>query len=538
MRQRTVVVGGGLAGLLAARRRQRAGDQVLVLEQEAAVGGAIAADQVAGLELNIGAEAYSTASGAVDALLEELGLGGQIVSPRQELGSRVVSDAGVHRAPGASLLGIPGRPLAADVRAVLGTAGSLRASLERFLPARYGNRPGATVEELVRKRLGRRVADRLVAPIVGGVHSADPDVLEFATASPQLAAALDRGGSLIRAVRRIRGRSTASAGTRVHAVAPTMAALPKTLASGILEDGGILRTGVRVTRIEPGVIQPGETEQNAVEPDSPEQDYPEQHSPEQDAVWPDSPELDAVGEGAREEPARRWSVVTSRGERLGADHLVLACPPDVAGELLADAAPTISAAIPSAPSARVRLVALVLDAPALDGFPSGTGALVAPGTAGITAKALTHATAKWEHVQRLAREALATAGSPHVVRLSYGRPGEALPAPEGIVDLALADASAILGVPLRAEQLIESRVIDWDRAMRQARPGHRAALETLTGLLAAEPALELVGSWRAGTGIDAIVRADDAAADTTTQTTQKTQTPQKTQNSLMEGHHR
>src|SRR5699024_1510783 len=244
-----------------------------------------------------------------------------------------------------------------------------------------------------------------------------------------------------------------------------------------------------------------------VEPDSPEQDYPEQHSPEQDAVWPDSPELDAVGEGAREEPARRWSVVTSRGERLGADHLVLACPPDVAGELLADAAPTISAAIPSAPSARVRLVALVLDAPALDGFPSGTGALVAPGTAGITAKALTHATAKWEHVQRLAREALATAGSPHVVRLSYGRPGEALP--------------AILGAPLRAEQLIEARVLDWDRAMRQARPGHRAALETLTGLLAAEPALELVGSWRAGTGIDAIVRADDAAADTTTQTTQK-----------------
>src|SRR5690625_6517573 len=61
---------------------------------------------------------------------------------------------------------------------------------------------------------------------------------------------LDRGGSLIRAVRRIRGRSTASAGTRVHAVAPTMAALPKTLASGILEDGGILRTGVRVTRSE------------------------------------------------------------------------------------------------------------------------------------------------------------------------------------------------------------------------------------------------------------------------------------------------
>lgn len=502
MRQRTVVVGGGLAGLLAARRRQRAGDQVVVLEQEASVGGAIAADQVAGLSLNVGAEAYSTASGAVDALLEELGLSEQIVSPRPGLGSRVVSEAGVHRAPGSSLLGIPGRPLAADVRAVLGTAGALRASLERFLPARYGNRPGATVEELVRKRLGRRVAQRLVAPVVGGVHSADPATLEFATASPQLAAALGTDGSLVKAVRRIRGRSTASAGTQVHALDPTMAALPQALAARILGGGGILRTGVSVTDIEqnrPGDAAPAEPVEQAAadDPAVPDVGPTDQHRAADSA----------------EEPARRWGVITSRGERLGADHLVLACPPDVAGRLLATSAPDIAAAIPSAPSARVRLVALVLDAPVLDAFPSGTGALVAPGTTGITAKALTHATAKWEHVQRLAREELALAGSPHVVRLSYGRPGEELPTAEGIVGLALDDASAILGVNLGAEQLFEARVIDWDRAMRQALPGHRAALETLAGLVEAEPALELVGSWRAGTGIDAIVRAD-AAADT------------------------
>lgn len=474
MRQRTLVVGGGLAGLLAARRRQRAGDQVVLLEQQPAVGGAIAAADVAGLTLNAGAEAYATASGAVDALLEELGLGERIVAPRQDLGSRLVSDAGVHRAPGASLLGIPSRPLAADVRAVLGTWGSLRASLERVLPARYGNRPGATVETVVRKRLGRRVADRLVAPIVGGVHSADPATLEFAAASPQLAAALGTDGSLVKAVRRLRGRSAASAGTRVHALTPTMAALPRTLEARFLSDGGILRTGVKVTGVERRAPEPAAAE-------------------------------------AAEEPARRWAVITGRGERLGADRLVLACPPDVAAALLADAAPVVAAAIPSAPSAPIRLVALVLDAPGLDDFPAGTGALVAPGTTGITAKALTHATAKWEHVQRAAREALGAAGSPHVVRLSYGRPGEDLPACEDVIDLALEDASAILGVPLGTRQLIEARVIDWDRAMRQALPGHRAALETLTGLVDAEPALELVGSWRAGTGIEAIVRADAAA---------------------------
>ena len=133
----------------------------------------------------------------------------------------------------------------------------------------------------------------------------------------------------------------------------------------------------------------------------------------------------------------------------------------------------------------------------------------APGTAGIRAKALTHASAKWEHVQRALREALPSARSPHLVRLSYGRPGEALPGREELIDLALADATRILGVHLGRDHLLDSTVIYWERAMRQPLPGHRAALDSLTALLAEQPSLELVGSWRAGTGIDAIVRADD-----------------------------
>ncbi|MGP5362098.1 protoporphyrinogen/coproporphyrinogen oxidase [Brachybacterium tyrofermentans] len=485
MSERTLVVGGGLAGLLAARRHQRAGHRVVLLEAGNPVGGAIAdvriardpddgstsTDPAAQLVLNAGAEAYSIGSGAVDALVAELGLAEQVVSPREGLSSRVVSAAGVHRAPGGSLLGIPGRPLAADVRAVLGLRGALRASLERLLPASVGARPGATVAEVVRTRLGAAVLERLVAPVVGGVHSADPATLEFAAASPQLSAGLAEHGSLVTAVRRLRGRSTGSAGTRVHTLAPSLGALPAALLEQFLAAGGIVRTSVVATAVLRG--------------------------------------------------ATGWQVRTAAGETLEADRLVLACPPDTAHDLLTakpgeqqagaiGAVARIASAIPQTPSAPVRLVVLVLDAPPLDSFPSGTGALVAPGTAGVRAKALTHASAKWAHVQRAAREAFPSAASPHVVRLSFGRPGEELPDPAGIVDLALADASRILGVALPREQLLAARVIDWDRAMRQPRPGHRAALDALTAVLGEEPSLELVGSWRAGTGIDAIVRADAA----------------------------
>lgn len=489
MSSSTVVVGGGVAGLLAARRRALAGDRVTVLVPEAEPGGAVAAIGIAGLEINAGAEAFSVTSGAVEELLGELGLADAVVSPAAGRGSRLVSDAGSLPSPRGGLLGIPGRPLSADARAVLGTLGALRAWAERFLPAGRGLAPGVTIGAYVRARMGRRVAERLVAPVVGGVHSADPETLELAAIQPRLAGAVREHGSLAAAVRALRPRG-ASAGTAVRSIAPTMAELPRALARDLKERGAEIRTLTRAVRVERA-----------------------------DGAW-----RVGIASGA----SAAGTANADASDALTADRLILACPPDVARALLAGAAPDIAAAIPEAPSSPVRLVALVLDAPALDAAPSGTGALVAPGTAAVRAKALTHASAKWDHVR-------AAAAPLHVVRLSYGRPGEELPADDhaleasggrsALVDRALADASAILTVPLGREHLRGSAVITWDRAMRQARPGHREALEALARLLDARgadtehpggaPALELVGSWRDGTGLDAICAAERRRSETT-----------------------
>lgn len=490
---RTIVIGGGIAGLLAARRHALTGRQVTLLEADPVTGGAIAAQTVGGIEINTGAEAWSVGNGAVEALVAELGMADRVVSPVTGRGSRLVSAAGVHIAPPGGMFGIPARPLSRQTRQVLGTIGSLRAWVERFLPAGYALREGVTIGDYVRRRMGRRVVDRLVAPLVGGVHSADPYSLELAATLPRLPDAVRETGSLAAAVRSLRPDTTRStgrgAGTAVRALTPTMADLPRALESQLREQGAEVLTStaaLSVARGEGGTWQ----------------------------VTASTRGTDAQSRTAKGSTAQISTAESSTAVHLEAEHLVLACPPDVTAALLEQSVPELAAAIPSAPAVPVRLVALVLEAPALDAAPSGTGALVASGTPGVRAKALTHATAKWEHVRR-------AADGLHVVRLSYGRPGEELPeddshGPHGtegaIVDLALTDASAILGTDLDRTQLRAARVITWQRAMRRPGPGHREALARITDLLAQDPRLELVGSWRAGTGIDAIVRADARAA--------------------------
>jgi oxygen-dependent protoporphyrinogen oxidase len=465
-----VVVGGGVSGLLAARELARAGVRTTVLEASGNWGGCVGSHVVGGLTLDSGAESFATRSSAVADLAAELGLAARIVPPNPG-GAWVQLPEGPRELPRTGVLGIPANPWDPEVRRSLGTLGSLRASLDAFLPASLGTGSGETsVSSLVRARMGRRVLERLVAPVVGGVHSADPGVLDVDMVAPGLRAGIRQHGSLAAAVAAQRRGAQASA----PAASPGTAAEPSLRKAGSAVAG--LRGGMHtlIAALLADLKERGVT---------------------------------LLG-GTRADTVRRaaggWRV---RAGDLDYDAglLVVAVDGPAAVDLLSGALPELAGHRPAA-GPDVSLVTLVVDQPGLDSAPRGTGVLVAPQSPGIAAKALTHATAKWAW---LAEQA---APGTHVLRLSYGRGTQAAAGPAAVprsdaelFEAALQDATALLGVPVRAADVRDWDVVRWSGALPFASLGHRRRVAEVRRICAANGSLAVVGGWLSGNGLAAIV---------------------------------
>jgi protoporphyrinogen/coproporphyrinogen III oxidase len=243
-----VIVGGGIGGLVLARRLILGARSVILLESSDHLGGTVARQSVGGIELDAGAESFATRGGTVAKLAKSLGLGDDIVSPNPAGAWLQPASGPAFRLPENSLLGIPGSPLATDVRAILGNRSAWRAYLEALIPGAYGAK-SQTVGELVRKRMGDDVVDRLVRPIARGVHSADVDDLQLDRAIPGLRSALRNEGSLARAVLALR-ETSARAGSAVAGIRGGVVRLVDELGADLARFGVDVRLGARATDVD------------------------------------------------------------------------------------------------------------------------------------------------------------------------------------------------------------------------------------------------------------------------------------------------
>jgi len=481
--QHVVVVGGGIGGLIAARECAKVGMRVTLLEASESLGGSIRTAELDGITVDVGAESFATRGGHVRELIDELGLADAVVSPQGGgawlSGIPNTPDA---KLPGGGLLGIPANPFQDDVRAIIGWRGAWRAYVDRLRPPlTIGHE--RSLGKLVRSRMGARVHDRLVAPVTVGVYSARPDDVDTDVAAPGLNASLTRVGSLSGAVASLAAdRKGKAPGAAVQGLAGGMGRLVAALHAELEKYGVDIRTGAAVSAL---------TRDGGAWSVTAEIAHPDAEDAPDAEIVPDV-EADAETE-----------------ETITATAVILATPEPAARALASTLIPDLGEA-GAAPE--IEIVTLLLDSSELDAAPRGSGVLTVPGS--HTAKALTHSTVKWGWLRD-------SAAGRHLVRVSFGTQGE--PAPTADLDdeaaaaLALAEASALLGVTLRPDQLVASNRARFVQAQPASLIGAAERRSAAREAMQKVPGLGVVGAWMAGTGLaqvipDAVGEADRVRA--------------------------
>lgn len=242
MPERVAVVGGGITGLATAFYLRRAGAAVTVIEA-GELGGKIQTRDLAGVPVEAGPDTFlARVPWAVD-LCRELGLGEELVEPAT--GKAFLWTGGRLRPlPARHVLGVPIalRPLLDS--GVLSRAGVARAALDLVLPrSRHGADP--SVAEVVGRRMGRQVVDRLVDPLVGGINAGRADVLSLASTARPIAEGAARSRSLVLGLR------AAQAGPTGPVFLGLKGGLHR-LVERLAEKAGDVRTGTAVCSIDAG----------------------------------------------------------------------------------------------------------------------------------------------------------------------------------------------------------------------------------------------------------------------------------------------
>jgi protoporphyrinogen/coproporphyrinogen III oxidase len=459
-RGRALVVGGGIAGLVFALDALDAGLDVTVLEGSDRLGGAVRHATIGTVRVDVGAESFALTRPEMLELVDRLGLGDDVVRPAAQQAHVVAHGRRLALPPG--LLGIPADP--ADIAALLGADVASNATRRDAAPVQ-SDAP-TTIGRLVRDRLGDRVAEVLVDPVLAGVHATRADDAELASVAPTLHTEMRTHGGLMPAVRALRG-ALGPAGSPVASLDGGMGLLVERLHRTLVARGTRVRTGVTVTSLR--------------------------------------------FEGA-------W-YARAGGEGLEADVLCLAVPADAARGLLADldadpdghvdgrvaaAARTVARSLAALPTTHdVTLVTLLVEDPVLEraGAPVGSGILVADDT--TRAKAMTHASAKWAWLAHDLPPAH------HVVRLSYGGTEDLDPLERdddaALVRVALADLRRLLDDALGDPVVRGSLVTHWRGALSRPVVGRADRLSRIDAALPDLPGMAMTGSAVAGNGLAGVV---------------------------------
>jgi oxygen-dependent protoporphyrinogen oxidase len=194
-----VVIGGGITGLSAAWELQRQDNDLhfTVLESTEHWGGKVdtarlPAPQGGEFVVDGGPESFITRKPEVWELAHELGIGDQIIDPGSETRNMYVLEQG-------RVMAIPLSPIAFLTSPLMSTRGKLRMMAEPFIEAKR-DMEDESLAAFVNRRLGNEALEKFIGPVLAGIYNTDPQKQSILTTSPIMREMEAEYGSLVKAV--------------------------------------------------------------------------------------------------------------------------------------------------------------------------------------------------------------------------------------------------------------------------------------------------------------------------------------------------
>lgn len=186
----SIVIGGGLSGLVCAWRLTRNGRRVLLIEANSQAGGCIGSTRDNGFLMEAGPNSALETTPLIGQLLDELGISAQKIEPSSVARNRYILRNG-------RLIALPLSPPAFIASGLFSARAKLRLLREPFIAPAPASAE-ESVADFVRRRLGDEFLDYAINPFVAGVYAGDPARLSVRAAFPRLYELEQKYGSLIR----------------------------------------------------------------------------------------------------------------------------------------------------------------------------------------------------------------------------------------------------------------------------------------------------------------------------------------------------
>ncbi len=463
---RVAVVGGGISGLASAYYLRTLDDRcrpdVTLIEADDRLGGRIRTSRVAGTPVDTGPDAFLSRSPRLRALVEELGLTDTVVAPSS--GAYVWSRGRLRPLPPGAVFGVPERLMPLLRSGLLSPLGVLRAGLDLVMPST--TMPAdPSVGEMLRPRFGTEVFNRLVEPLLGGVHAGRADVLSAASTVPELESMARRSRSMYLGLRRqraARARAAAGAAAASGAGAPAGPALVG-LSGGL----GSLVSAL-AERLPAASIRLGAQVLS----------------------------MDRTVGGYR--------LHVSDGAVVDADAVVLATPAFAAADLIEHLVPQTAETLREVPYVDVASLTFAFEPTAVGHAMRGTGFLVPPEEKRLVV-GCTWLSAKWPHL---------AGGSTILVRCLVGRYNDsrfmALD-DEALTRAVYEEISGVLGL---TGEPVQVHIQRYPQAMPQYTVGHAGRLTDIDAGMAQIPGMYLTGAAYRGVGLAGCVAQAATVAGT------------------------